>query len=177
MFLLDNKPLQVGVPFTHNEFKYPANWLQLASLEEKEAIGITEVADEPIVDDRFYWNANNPKDLEDRLEVKEDGSPLFVQVYDQATKTMVDTAEQVVTKGLKSQWIAQIKDTTNKLLASTDWMVIRKIERNIAIPANVIAYRKAVIDECVRLESEITSKKKIDKFIEVVTNQNFPMIE
>lgn len=143
MFLLDNKPLQVGVPFTHNEFKYPANWLQLASLEEKEAIGITEVADEPMIDDRFYWSANNPKDLDQ----------------------------------LKSQWITQIKDTTNKLLAATDWMVIRKLERNVAIPAKVVAYRKAVIDECVRLESEITSKKKIESFIEVVTNQNFPVIE
>jgi hypothetical protein len=143
MFLLDNKPLQIGVPFTHNEFKYPANWLQLSTAEEKEFIGITEVPDAPVIDDRFYWSADNPKDLDQ----------------------------------LKSQWIAQIKDTTNKLLAATDWMVIRKIERNIAIPANIVAYRKAVIDECVRLESDIASKKKIETFIEVVTNQNFPVIE
>ena len=140
MFLLDNNPLQVGVPFTHNEQQYPANWLQLASLEEKEAIGITEVADAPIVDDRFYWSADNPKDLDQ----------------------------------LKSQWIAQIKDTTNKLLAATDWMVIRKVERNIDIPENIVAYRKAVIDECVRLESDIASKKKVETFIDVVMNQNFP---
>ena len=140
MFLLDNNPLQVGVPFTHNDLQYPANWLQLASLEEKEAIGITEVDDAPIVDDRFYWSADNPKDLDQ----------------------------------LKSQWIAQIKDTTNKLLAATDWMVIRKVERNIDIPANIVAYRKAVIDECVRLESDITSKKKVETFIDVVMNQNFP---
>ena len=62
-------------------------------------------------------------------------------------------------------------------MAATDWMVIRKIERNIDIPANIVAYRKAVIDECVRLESDIASKKKIETFIEVVTNQNFPVIE
>ena len=140
MFLLDNNPLQVGVPFKHNDMQYPANWLQLASLEEKEAIGITEVDDAPVIDDRFYWSADNPKDLDQ----------------------------------LKSQWIAQIKDTTNKLLASTDWMVIRKMERNIDIPANIVAYRKAVIDECVRLESDLSSKKKVETFIEVVTNQNFP---
>jgi hypothetical protein len=143
MFLLDNNPLQIGVPFKHNEQQYPANWLQLSSAEEKEAIGITEVDDAPMVDDRFYWSANNPKDLDQ----------------------------------LKSQWISQIKDTTNKLLAATDWMVIRKIERNIDIPANIVAYRKAVIDECVRLESDIASKKKVETFIDVVMNQNFPMIE
>jgi hypothetical protein len=140
MFLLDNNPLQVGVPFKHNDMQYPANWLQLASLEEKEAIGITEVPDAIVIDDRFYWSADNPKDLDQ----------------------------------LKSQWIAQIKDTTNKLLAATDWMVIRKMERDIDIPANIVAYRKAVIDECVRLESDLSSKKKVETFIEVVTNQNFP---
>jgi hypothetical protein len=143
-FLLNGKILQVGIPFTTEDgMQRPANWLQLASLEEKEAIGITEVDDAPMVDDRFYWSADNPKDLDQ----------------------------------LKSQWIAQIKDTTNKLLAETDWMVIRKIERNIDIPANIVAYRKAVIDECVRLESDIASKKKIETFIEVVMNQNFPVIE
>lgn len=142
MFLLNGNPLQVGIPFKHNDMQYPANWLQLASLEEKEAIGITEVNDAPVIDDRFYWSADNPKDLDQ----------------------------------LKSQWIAQIKDTTNKLLASTDWMVIRKVERNIDIPANIVAYRKAVIDECVRLESDISSKKKVETFIDVVTNQNFPSL-
>lgn len=140
MFLLNNNPLPVGVAFTHNDQQYPSNWLQLSSAEEKESIGITEVDDAPVIDDRFFWSANNPKDLDQ----------------------------------LKSQWIAQIKDTTNKLLAATDWMVIRKMERNIDIPANIVAYRKAVIDECVRLESDISSKKKVETFIEVVTNQNFP---
>jgi hypothetical protein len=140
-FLLNGKILQVGIPFTTEDgMQRPANWLQLSSAEEKEAIGITEVDDAPMVDDRFFWSADNPKDLDQ----------------------------------LKSQWIAQIKDTTNKLLAATDWMIIRKLERNVAIPAKVVAYRKAVIDECVRLESEITSKKKIETFIEVVMNQNFP---
>jgi hypothetical protein len=140
-FLLNGKILQVGIPFTTEDgMQRPANWLQLSSAEEKEAIGITEVDDAPMVDDRFFWSADNPKDLDQ----------------------------------LKSQWIAQIKDTTNKLLAETDWMVIRKLERNVAIPAKVVAYRKAVIDECVRLESEITSKKKVETFIDVVMNQNFP---
>jgi hypothetical protein len=39
---------------------------------------------------------------------------------------MVDSSERLVTKGLKSQWTATVKDTANKLLSQTDWMVIRK---------------------------------------------------
>ena len=64
MFLLNNNPLPVGVAFTHNNIQYPANWLQLSTAEEKAAIGITETADLPTFDDRFYWSAGNPKDLD-----------------------------------------------------------------------------------------------------------------
>lgn len=64
MFLLNNNPLPVGVAFTHNDIQYPANWLQLSTAEEKAAIGITETADPATFDDRFYWSAGNPKDLD-----------------------------------------------------------------------------------------------------------------
>jgi hypothetical protein len=64
MFLLNNNPLQVGVAFTHNDIQYPANWLQLSTPEEKSAIGITEVDDPATYDDRYYWSAGNPKDLD-----------------------------------------------------------------------------------------------------------------
>lgn len=50
MFLLNNTPLSLDVPFKDAEGNsYPANWLRLTSIEEKNAIGIVEVAD-PIID-------------------------------------------------------------------------------------------------------------------------------
>lgn len=63
MFMLNDKPLALDTAFTHDEIQYPANWLRLASPEERAAIGITEVADPEIYDDRFYWGIGNPKDL------------------------------------------------------------------------------------------------------------------
>jgi hypothetical protein len=46
MFLLNNVPLPLDTPFKDAAgFSYPANWLRLTSLEEKQAIGITEVPD------------------------------------------------------------------------------------------------------------------------------------
>mgnify|MGYP001181138082 CR=1 FL=1 len=62
MLILDGKPLSYDRAFTHNGIQYPANWLRLTSLEEKEAIGIQEVPDPPYYDQRFYWGPNNPKD-------------------------------------------------------------------------------------------------------------------
>ena len=64
-FLLDGKPLAVDVPFTHKEIQYPANWLRLSSADEKKAIGITEVADAPTYDLRFYWGNGNEKAVDD----------------------------------------------------------------------------------------------------------------
>jgi len=63
MFMLNGQPLALDTPFIAVEIQYPANWLRLTSLEEKQAIGITEVDDAPTYDDRFYWGPNNPKDL------------------------------------------------------------------------------------------------------------------
>lgn len=46
MFLLNDKPLPLDTPFKDAEGNsYPANWLRLTSLEEKQAIGIVEVPD------------------------------------------------------------------------------------------------------------------------------------
>jgi hypothetical protein len=62
MLILDGKPLSYDRAFTHDGIQYPANWLRLTSLKEKEAIGISEVADPPYYDQRFYWGVGNPKD-------------------------------------------------------------------------------------------------------------------
>ena len=150
-FLLDGKTIQQGVAFTDAEGnQYPANWLNLSSAEEKEAIGLTEVADPEIFDNRFYWDVNLPKAIDDKEE--EDGS---------------------VTKGLKTNFVAQIKDTTNKLLASTDWYVIRKIERNIDIPTDIADKRSAIITESNRLETAIKEVKDVEELIAVLNTQNF----
>ena len=154
-FLLDGKTIQQGVAFTDAEGnQYPANWLNLSSAEEKEAIGLEEVADPEIFDNRFYWDAGLPKALDDKEEEDKEGN-------------------KSVTKGLKSNFVAQIKDTTNKLLASTDWYVIRKAERNIDIPTDIADKRNAIITESNRLEIEINKVKDVEALIEVLNTQNF----
>ena len=63
MFILNGNPLAVDTAFTHNDIQYPANWLRLASPEERLALGITEAPDPVRYDDRFYWAPGIPKDL------------------------------------------------------------------------------------------------------------------
>lgn len=176
MFLLNDKPLAIDVAFTHNGIQYPANWLRLTTLEEKEAIGITEVADPAPYDSRFYWGVDNPKLLNDREESDEQGNPLYEKVLGEVNgePVMVDSNKRLVTKGLKSQWTAQVKDTAGKLLAATDWMVIRKAERDVAIPAETVAYRAAVVAECSRLETAIAGCADVPALIAVVGSQDWP---
>jgi hypothetical protein len=46
MFLLNGKPLPLDTPFkTEDGTSFPANWLRLTTIHEKNAIGITEVPD------------------------------------------------------------------------------------------------------------------------------------
>ena len=174
MFLLNGNRLPEGTSFYDaNGVQYGAGWLNQSTEEQKAAIGITWVADPAPFDSRFYWDTDLPKALEDKLETKEDGTPLYKQVYDKATESMVDTTEQVVTKGLKSNFIAQVKDTAGKLLNATDWYVIRKAERTIDIPAEVALKRTQIITESNRLETDIQASTTVEALIEVLNAQNW----
>ena len=157
MFLLNGNPLPLDTPFTIDGTSFPANWLRLTSIEEKNAVGITEVEDQTTqYDDRFYWGVDNPKQLDDITVTPENGEP-YIQ------------------RGLKHNWIAQIKDTAGKLLAQTDWMVIRKAERDVAIPAATVTYRAAVVAEANRLETAINACSDVPALIAVVTAQGWPV--
>jgi hypothetical protein len=141
MFLLNGQPLPLDTPFEVDGTGYPANWLRLTSIEEKNAIGITEVADTTTTyDDRFYWGVDIPMDLDI----------------------------------LKTRWSAQVKDTTNKLLAQTDWMVIRKVERSVDIPTDTATYRAAVLAECTRLVAAIAACTDVPSLATTVTTQGWP---
>ena len=177
MYKVNNKPLPLDRAFTVGDIQYPSNWLRRSTAIARLALGITWETEPARADDRFYWNGdiNNPKALEDRDEVDEAGNPLYVKVLGEVDgkPAMVDSDERLVAKGLKSQWIAQVKATAGTMLAGTDWMVIRKAERDVAIPADVVAARAAIVAEANRLETAIAACADVAALIEVVSSQNW----
>ena len=177
MYYLGSTPLRLNSSFEISGTVYPSNWLTVSTEADRTAIGITWVADPVRADDRFYWNGdiNNPKALEDVDAVDENGDPVWVQELDetQDPPVMVDTEERLVTRGLKYTWILQVKETAGKMLAQTDWMVTRKFERDIDIPADVVTKRAAIVTECDRLETAITAAADMDAFIAVVQDQRW----
>ena len=134
-FLLDGKPLAVDVPFTYGDVHYPANWLRLSTAQEKKDLGITEVADAPTYDSRFYNGDGSTKSLTDTTETKDGVEYTYL--------------------GVKSVLKAQEKNIANSLLAKYDWYVIRKAETSKAIPTTIKTYRTAVRTACLTRETEI----------------------
>jgi hypothetical protein len=186
--------IQPDVAFVIGEKQYSARFIRNATEAERKSVGVYEVIQGTQQDQRFYWvtgpsyrvNETNqtveatytatPKALEDKEEVDAQGNPLYVQVLGvvNGQPAMVDSTERLVTKGLKSQYVAQTKQSAGLLLAATDWMVIRKAERNVDIPAATQTYRAAVVAECARLETAISGAASVEALIAVVNAQNWP---
>ena len=144
-FKLEGKPLAVDVAFkTSDGTQYPANWLRLSSAQDKKDLGITEVADDPVYDSRFYWGNGTARTLTDTNEVDENGDPL-----------LDENGDQIVTLGVKSVLKAQEKARAGSLLARYDWYVIRKAETSKAIPTAIKTYRTAIRTACATRETEI----------------------
>ena len=119
MFKLEGKTLPQGVPFEHNGIQYPANWLNLTSLEEKAAIGITEIPEQPRPDDRYYWVTEN-----------DDGS------FSTTPKDL---------EGLKTTEVSKVNATAYSMLLSTDFMDFRP---NYTPPQGWLEWREGVRSVC-----------------------------
>ena len=170
-----------------------------ANEDFKTAEGVVDIVEGERKDQKYYFVAqgdialvdgvptqqytNTAKRLNDEDAKDPDtGAQLYVQVYDpdydngegNEVGKMVDTSEKLVNKGLKTVMTTEVKDTANKLLAKTDWTVIRKAERDIAIPSATATYRAAVITECTRLETEIANAANVDALATVMAGQDWP---
>ena len=146
--------IREGRGWTDNSgVKHPAQWTRWTA-EEKSAKGLVWVDDPVEYDSRFYTGDGTAKALDDVNAVDEDGNAI-----------LDEDGVQVVTKGLKSNAIAQTKVTAGLLLAPTDWMVVRKAETDVAIPADVLTYRQAVRTASEAIETAIAGATTHEAFM------------
>lgn len=139
--MLNGQPLALDTPFTVDDVQYPANWLRLTSLEEKAAIGITEVPDAPMYDDRFYWGPDNPKDLD---TLKADWASRINQI----AYTLLAPSDWMVTRKAEAG-----------IEVPTDWAAYRSQVR-IDCAANKVLITEAVdVDALVAVVNALTWPK------------------
>ena len=175
--LFPNTSFPAGV--ADSDFK-TANGLQdivLAEQKDRKYYYVTQ-GDVTLVDGVATQGFTNTAMAVEDVDAKDDdGNQLYVQVFDPdegEEGAMVDTSEKLITRGLKHTMKAQIKSQANSALAPTDWMIIRKAERSVAIPSATVTYRSGVVTECARLETAIAGAANVDALQAVMQAQNWP---
>ena len=136
MFTVSGQTIKYDRAWTHPDtgVQYPANWLRLTSLAEKQAVGLVEVTTPAaeVYDQRFYWGVDSPKQLDDVTD--DDGN---------------------TTTGLKTLWKAKQNEIAASLLAPSDWRIIKAKETSTNIPSVWKTYRAAIRTACNTRQTEI----------------------
>lgn len=140
MFVLNGKPLPLDTPFEANGTLFPANWLRLATPEERAAQGITEQPDPPTYDQRFYWGYT-------------------------ASGTLIpkDHTELV------SLWTDTTHQTANTLLSPTDWMVVREADNGTPMSSGTKAWRQEIRYYCGDKVARVNSTQTTDDLATYIT--------
>ena len=120
--------------------QYSNKWMRQTSDATKLGIGMTwEEPEDTNYDQRFYWSADNPKQLDD-----------------------VTDEEGNTTTGLKTEWKAKQNGIAARLLAPSDWRVVKELEVNssfsaakTAYPTEWQTYRAAIRTACNTRQTEI----------------------
>lgn len=137
---------------------HPTSWGKWSD-DDKQAAGLVWQDDPAPFDNRFWWDADTPKALDDVNATDENGQPI-----------LDEDGNQVVTLGLKSVHKAMVKQQAGGLLASTDWYVVRHAESGTAIPIEVSNYRAAIRAYSGYLEGLIDGATNHAEFVALFEN-------
>jgi len=152
--------------------QHPSNW-HIWSAEEKASRGIVEIILETPPDSRLYkWSQNadgtinkTAKSLDDVNTVDKDGNPV-----------LDGDGKQHVTQGVKSSLKQAVNSQQGSLLINTDWMYIRKVDKNVEIPAHIQTYRDSVRVQGDAMKAAIdgatTTEEMVALFVTYTTNED-----
>ena len=159
IYKCNGKTIRPGQQFTDADgTTHPGSWYTY-SVEQKTAIGITEIVQQPHPNSVLYWWGYNDdgtvtstaKALDDINEVDENGDPL-----------LDDDGVQMVTKGVKSNLIGEVRTQQGSLLSQTDWALVRKVDTSVSVPANIQTWRDAIRTKATAMEDAITAAADTD---------------
>jgi hypothetical protein len=147
MFLLNGLPLSPDSAFkTPDGTQYPANWLRLSSQEERTAIGISEVPDPAVYDQRFYWGYSEDGEL-----IPKDHTQLV------------------------EQWTQQTRTTAGTLLVPTDWMIIRETDNGIVVPEDIKTWRQNIRLAAGDKNNLISTTNTTEELAAYITGAEYPV--
>ena len=134
-----DRTLRVGKSWKSSDgVTHPSNWIIWSDTHKTDVIGLTwedDVIQAPY--DHFYYSGYNS-----------DGN-----LVGRTLST------------LQSSKVTQAKEQSANCLKSTDWYITRKVERNVAIPSEITAYRLAIVTNYASLKTAINNASNIDELI------------
>ena len=159
IYKCNGKTIRPGQQFVDADgTTHPGSWYTY-SVEQKTSIGITEIVQQPHPNSVLYnWGYNDDgtvtstaKALDDINEVDENGDP-----------RLDDDGVQVVTKGVKSNLIDQVRTQQGSLLSQTDWALVRKVDTSVSVPINIQTWRDAIRAKATAMEDVIDGAANTD---------------
>jgi len=142
--LPDGRLLSPDRAFTFGNVQYPANWLRLSTQEDRDALGIVWVEPDPVWDQRFYWGYGQ----DGQLIPKDHGD-------------------------LMKTWIATTRETANKLLLPSDWMVVRQADNGTTMDPAWKMWRESVRLAANEKVLYIGTTNNTDELAAYVTSSNY----
>jgi len=177
-----------------NGVRHPSNWhiwsdAHKASMNIKEIIldvrpdnrfhdwidngigGVSNITDKPL--DPYNRQAQARKSNGDDIWLDKDGKEILGKDIKKGeeknyTAKMEDYKNSdgnvVKVKGIRPEYIQQVKNQQASLLAPTDWAVVRKADTGVAVPTKIATYRAAIRTKATAMEKAITDASDMASF-------------
>ena len=161
-----------------NRTQQPGNW-QIWNADYKASMGIVEIVLENPPDSRFYtWSQNTDGTINKTAKSLEDYG--LVRVVDRDTgetePVLDENGSQKIALGVKSNLKQTVNGQQGSLLLQTDWMYIRKIDKDVEIPAHIQTYRDSVRVQGDAMKAAIdgatTTEEMVALFVTYTTNED-----
>ena len=142
MWKYGDRTIRPGKAWTDsNGTQHPGNW-NIWSKAEKDAMNIKEIIEDPKPDSRLYlWSMDSDGKVTSTARPLEDSGDVL---------------------GLKSTLKNEVKDQQGSFLNQTDWAVIRKADKETAIPSNIQTWRDAIRAKATEMENAIDGASDTD---------------
>ena len=154
------KPVIIG------DVQYPARIFSVWTVSELAAIGIIEVTfdNSNKKDETYYINTNQTFTYDaDAGTVTATYGTATAKAHADTLFTAQDETDgkgiegEVNVRGLKYNFIQNIKQQAEGLLNKTDWYITRKTEKNTAIPSAITTWRDGIRTKQAAMETSITN--------------------
>ena len=140
--------IQEGTAFEINGVQYPANWLNLSTPEEKQALGLEEVvATNQSQNQTYYWVS---------------------ETLNGASLTYTNTPKDLTS--VKSTAINQVNSTAYSILLPTDWMVVKAVETSTTVSPSWNSWRQSIRTTATATVSSIEGATDVDAVATIMSS-------